>query len=216
MSKHPIARAPLIATDLEGILFPEMWIAVAEHTRVPELKLTTREIKDYDELMRMRLDLLNGAGLGIADVQAIIREMDPLPGAVEFLHEVRQLAPLVVITDSFYEFVNPIIAKLRYPAVFAHTLEINEAGRIAGYQLRLPHGKRKAIRSFHDLGFRTIAVGDSYNDIAMLKEATECALYRPPQNVCDDFPAIPVVRDYGELAARIRAFVERRNAVTPA
>ena len=212
MSKQSIERAPLIATDFEGILFPEMWIAVAEHTGVPELKLTTREIKDYDELMRMRLDLLNGAGLGISEVQGIIREMDPLPGAEQFLHEVRQLAPLVVITDSFYEFVNPIIAKLRYPAVFAHTLEINDKGRISGYRLRLPHGKRKAIRSFHELGFRTIAIGDSYNDIAMLKEATECALYRPPQNVCDDFPAIPVVHDYDELGARIRAFIERRTA----
>jgi phosphoserine/homoserine phosphotransferase len=203
--------APLIATDLEGILFPEMWVAVAEHTGVPELKLTTREIEDYDELMRMRLDLLSGVGMGLSEVQDIIRGMEPLPGAEQFLHEVRQLAPLVVITDSFYEFVNPVIAKLRYATVFAHTLEVSDEGQITGYRLRLPQGKRKAIRSFHELGFRTIAVGDSYNDIAMLQEATESVLFRPPQNVIDDFPAIPVVHKYEDLQARIVEFVARRS-----
>lgn len=206
---QPSTRAPLIATDLEGILFPEMWIAIAERTGVPELRLTTREVADYDELMRIRLDLLAHVGLGLAEVQAIIRELDPLPGAEQFLHEVRQLAPLVVITDSFYEFVNPVIAKLRYATVFAHTLEVSATGKITGYRLRLQRGKRKAIRAFHELGFRTVAVGDSYNDIAMLSEATESVLYRPPQNVCDDYPTIPVVHDYDQLAARIRAFVAR-------
>lgn len=202
-------RAPLIATDLEGILFPEMWVEIAERTGVPELKLTTREISDYDELMRIRLDLLRNVDLRLADVQAIISEMDPLAGAERFLHEVRQLAPLVVITDSFYEFVNPIIAKLSYATVFAHTLEISKDGEITGYRLRLPKGKRKAIRSFHELGFRTVAVGDSYNDIAMLQEATTSVLYRPPQVVCDDYPKIPVVNDYNELGAIMRAFVSQ-------
>lgn len=215
MSSQLNVRAPLIATDLEGILFPEIWVAVAEVTGLAELRLTTREIADYDELMRMRIDLLYNAGLGLADVQAIIREMDPLPGAEQFLHEVRQLAPLVVITDSFYEFVNPIIAKLLYATVFAHTLAVSDSGRITGYQLRLERGKRKAIRSFQGLGFRTIAIGDSYNDIAMLSEANESVLYRPPQNVVDDYPTIPVVHDYAELSARIHAFVSRRVVKVP-
>jgi phosphoserine / homoserine phosphotransferase len=204
-------RASLIATDLEGILFPEMWVAVAEKTGTAELKLTTRDIADYDELMRMRLDVLRHTGLGLADVQAIIRELEPLPGAEHFLEEVRRLAPLVVITDSFYEFVNPVVDKLDYVTVFAHTLEVSEAGEITGYGLRLQQGKRKTLRAFHDLGFRTIAVGDSYNDIAMLLEATESVLFRPPQNVCDDYPMIPAVYDYETLSARIRMFVARTD-----
>ena len=207
MQNESNTRAPLIATDLEGILFPEMWVAIAEETGVEELKLTTRDIADYDDLMHLRLEMIRRVDLGLKDVQAIIRDMELLPGAERFLHEVRQLAPLIVITDSFYEFVNPIIAKLRYTAVFAHTLEVSESGEITGYRLRLPKGKRKAIRAFHDLGFRTFAVGDSYNDIAMLQEATDSVLYRPPRNVCDDFPMIPVVRDYDDLSARIHCFV---------
>ena len=208
-------HAPLVATDLEGILFPEIWIAVAEKTGVAELKLTTRDLADYDELMRMRLDVLRREGLRLADIQAIIREMEPLAGADCFLQEIRQLAPLIVITDSFYEFVNPVIGKLGYAAVFAHTLEVSESGEITGYRLRLQQSKRKALRAFHDLGFRTLAVGDSYNDIAMLLEATENVLYRPPQNVCDDYPMIPVVQNYGELSARIRAFAASRAPHVP-
>ncbi len=164
----------------------------------------------------MRLNLLDGVGLRLADLQAIIGEMEPLPGAAQFLHEVRQLAPLVVITDSFYEFVNPVISKLAYATVFAHTLEVSDDGKVTGYRLRLERGKRKAIRSFHELGFRTIAVGDSYNDIAMLSEATESVLFRPPQNVVDDYPTIPVVREYGELTERMRAFAVRKAAPSSA
>ncbi len=205
-------RAPLIASDLEGILFPEMWVEIADKTGVQELKLTTRDIADYDELMRMRLSMASKAGLTLADMQEIIRGMEPLSGAQDFLHEVRQLAPLIVITDSFYEFVNPITAKLLHATVFAHTLEVDDKGRITGYRLRLPKGKRRAIRSFHELGFRTMAVGDSYNDIAMLQEATQCVLYRPPQAVCEDYPGIPVVREYEQLSTLMRNFVHGKIA----
>ena len=201
------SKPPLIATDLEGILFPEMWVAVAERTGIAELQLTTRDIADYDELMGMRLDVIRRAGLRLTDIQAIIRDMEPLAGADRFLREVRQLAPLVVITDSFYEFVLPVVAKLGYVTAFAHTLQVSEIGEILGYRLRLMQGKRKALRAFHDLGFRTIAVGDSYNDIAMLREATESVLFRPPQNVCDDYPMIPVVQSYDELSVLVHDFI---------
>jgi phosphoserine/homoserine phosphotransferase len=203
---------PLLASDLEGILLPEIWIAVADATGIPELRLTTRDVADYDELMQMRLDILRKHGLRLQDIQEVIAGLDPLPGAGELLDEVRRIVPLIIITDSYYEFVNPVLPKLGLTTVFAHALEVDAAGTIVGYRLRVPHAKRRALAAFHDLGFRTLAVGDSYNDIAMLLEAAQRLLFRPPANVCADYPDIPVVHTYDDLLRHVRAFVYANHA----
>lgn len=205
---------PLLATDLEGILLPEIWIAVADATGIAELRLTTRDVADYDELMQMRLAVLRRHGVRLGDIQAVVSRLDLLPGAEAFLSEVRTLAPLVIITDSFYEFVNPVLAKLHFATLFAHTLETDGDGMITGYRLRVEHSKRRALRAFRELGFRTMAVGDSYNDIAMLLEADRRVLYRPPENVRSDHPDIPAVYSYGDLLIHVRDYVHANSTLT--
>lgn len=198
----------LIAADLEGVLIPEIWIAVAEETGLPELRRTTRDEPDYDRLMAGRMQILRRKGLTLADIQATIAAMTPLPGAVDFLDWARQHAQLIILTDSFYEFVTPFLPKLKHPTVFAHRLRVDESGMLAGYQLRLANGKRRAAEAFRSLGFRTLAVGDSYNDTQMLAAADQGILFRPPANVVAEFPQFPVAVSYPELqtlAARFMA-----------
>lgn len=195
----PDAKPLLVASDLEGVFLPEIWIAVAERTNLPELRLTTRDVPDYDELMRYRLDILTREGLTLADIQAVIAGMEPLPGAVEFLDWLRRQAQVVIITDSFYEFVTPFLARLRYPALFAHRLTVDERGMVTSYRLRTDDGKRKAAAAFRELGFFTVGVGDSYNDTRMLAAADMGILYRPPANVIAEFPQFPVATDYAQL-----------------
>lgn len=201
------AAPPILAFDLEGVFLPEIWIAVAERTRLPELRRTTRDEPDYDKLMRGRMEILARQGLTLADIQQVIAGMEPLPGAAEFLAWMRQAAQMVIITDSFYEFVTPFLPKLGWPMVFAHTLEVNAAGMMAGYRLRVAGGKRMAVESFRTLGFRTAAVGDSYNDTAMLSAADQGILFRPPDNVIRDFPQFPVARTYSDLRGEIEQFL---------
>lgn len=205
---------PLVATDLEGILLPEIWIAVAERTGIDQLRLTTRDVADYDELMRMRLNVLRDHGLRLADLQSVIAGMEVLPGAMEFLAWVRTQAPLIIITDSFYELLAPFLPKLSYATIFAHRLEIDTAGNLVGYRLRVTDGKRKALQAFRELGFRTLAVGDSYNDIGMLQAADRGVLFRPPANVIADYPDLPVTREYDELRAQVSAFVNGHVKMT--
>jgi phosphoserine/homoserine phosphotransferase len=197
---------PILATDLEGVLLPEIWIELSERTGIDALRLTTRDIADYDELMKMRLAILKEKRIGISALQEVIRDLDVLPGALAFLNAARDLMPVIVITDSFYELLQPLFPKLGYVTIFAHNLLIAEDGSLTGYRLRLEHGKRKALGAFRELGFRTMAVGDSYNDIAMLQMADHAALYCPPPNVVTDYPDLPVTRDYAALLASIRAF----------
>lgn len=201
------AAPPLLAFDLEGVFLPEIWIAVAERTALPELRRTTRDEPDYDKLMRQRMEILARHGLTLADIQHVIASMEPLPGAVEFLAWMRQAAQMVIITDSFYEFVAPFLPKLHWPTVFAHTLEVDERGMLVGYRLRVAQGKRKALQAFKSLGFRTAAVGDSYNDTAMLSVADQGILFRPPDNVIQDFPHFLVTRSYTELRCAIEQFL---------
>ncbi len=198
---------PLLATDLEGILLPEIWIAVAERTGIAQLRLTTRDVDDYDELMRMRLDILRRHGLRLADIQAVIAEMDVLPGAQDFLAWARAQLPMLVITDSYYELLAPFMPKLNFPMLFAHSLLVDESGMITSYRLRVADSKRKALQAFRDLGFRTMAVGDSYNDMGMLEAADQGVLFRPPDNVCRDYPMYPVTRDYAALQQYVTEFV---------
>ena len=199
---------PLLTTDLEGILLPEIWIAVAERTGIAELRKTTRDIDDYDALMRMRLGILAEHKLGLADIQDVIAGMDVLPGAQEFLGWVRTVVPLIIITDSYYELVAPFLPKLAYSTVFAHQLQVDEQGMIVGYRLRTAESKRKTLVHLRDLGFRTMSVGDSYNDIGMLMQADHGVLFRPPANVSADYPQFPVVHEYAALREQVLQFVQ--------
>lgn len=198
----------LACLDLEGVLIPEVWIAVAEATGIDGLRRTTRDEPDYDALMRYRLDLLARNGLTLPEIQRVIGTLDPLPGAVEMVGWLRERFQLVILSDTFYEFGMPFMAKLGHPTLLCHKL-IVEGDRIVDHALRLPDQKRAAVRAFHALSFRVIAAGDSYNDTAMLTEADAGVLFRPPANVIAEFPQFPVTTDYDGL----RAQFERAAAV---
>lgn len=200
-------RPTFVASDLEGVLIPEIWVAVAEKTGIKELTLTTREIADYDELMGIRLRCLAEHNLKLDDIQQVISAMEPLPGAVELIQWMRERTRFVIITDSFYEFLTPFNAKLGFPTIFAHSLKLDRDGAVAGYQLRLQNGKRKAVRALKEIGFRVMAFGDSYNDTPMLDEADFGALFKPPANVVADFPQFPVANDYTGLKALAHEFL---------
>jgi len=203
-------QQPVIAClDLEGVLVPEIWINVAERTGIEALRATTRDVPDYDVLMKQRLRILEEHGLGIADIQDVIAGMGPLPGAREFLDWLRARLQVVILSDTFYDFAEPLMRQLGWPTLFCHTLEISGDGRVADYHLRLPDPKRKAVLAFRELAFRTIATGDSYNDTTMLSEADAGILFRPPDNVVAEFPQFPVARDYDALRGEFEAARER-------
>jgi phosphoserine/homoserine phosphotransferase len=187
--------------DLEGVLVPEIWINVAERTGIAALRRTTRDEPDYDELMRGRLAILDEHGLGLPDIQAVIGGMEPLDGASAFLEWLRGRTQVVILSDTFAEFAQPLMRKLGWPTLFCHGLDVEPSGRIAGYRLRLADGKRKAVESLRALAFRTVAAGDSYNDTTMLGAADAGILFRPPANVVADFPQFPVTTTYDELRA---------------
>ena len=189
--------------DLEGVLVPEIWINVAETTGIEALRITTRDEPDYDKLMRHRIGILDQRGLALADIQAVIRRMGPLDGAREFLAWLRSRHQVIILSDTFYEFAMPLMVQLGMPALFCHRLETDPAGFVTAYKLRMPDQKRASVRAFRQISFKVIAAGDSYNDTAMLGEANAGILFRPPQNVVDEFPQYPVVRDYPGLRAAI-------------
>jgi phosphoserine/homoserine phosphotransferase len=193
----------IVALDLEGVLVPEIWIAFADRTGIPELRRTTRDEPDYDVLMRFRLDLLRRHRLGLPDIQKVIGEMAPEPGAREFLDALRTRFQVVILSDTYYEFAMPLMARLGMPTLFCHRLETDAAGFVTGYRLRMPDQKRASVRALKSVAFKVIAAGDSYNDTAMLAEADAGILFSPPQNVVAEFPQFPVVRDYAGLAAAI-------------
>lgn len=210
-----VTQPPLLAIDLEGILLPEIWIAVAESTGIEQLRLTTRDIDDYDKLMQMRLGILQENKLGLADIQAVIDKMDVLPGAQEWLAWARTLLPVIIITDSYYELVAPFMPKLNYPTVYAHRLEVNGNGMLVNYHLRTTNGKRKALEGFRNLGFYTMAVGDSYNDIGMLQAADQGVLFHPSAKVQADYPQFPVALSYSELQHAVEQFMDgQKIAIT--
>lgn len=194
--------------DLEGVLVPEIWISFAERTGIEELRLTTRDVPDYDALMTRRLSILEENDLGLSDIQKVIGGMSPLPGAREFLDWLRERAQVVILSDTFYQFAAPLMRQLGWPTLFCHRLEIGEGGRVSNYNLRQKDGKRQAVRAFHQLNFRVIAAGDSYNDTTMLSEADAGILFRPPDNVIEEFPQFPVARDYDELRSEFQRAIE--------
>ena len=184
--------------DLEGVLVPEIWIRVAEATGIPELRLTTRDVADYDELMQHRLRVLDEHGVALSQIQEVIAQMGPMPGAAEFLDWLRQRFQVLILSDTFYEFGMPLMAQLGHPTLLCHRLEVAD-DRIVGYRLRQPDSKRQVVRALHELRFRVVATGDSYNDTAMLAEADAGILFRPPANVVEEFGQFPVVTDYDGL-----------------
>ena len=188
----------LACLDLEGVLVPEIWINVAELTGIDDLRLATRDIPDYDELMTHRLKVLDKHNLKLSLIQTVIDDMGPLPGAREFVDWLRERYQLVILSDTFYEFGLPLMKHLGYPTLLCHKLEIKD-DRIANYCLRQPDQKRQAVKAFHGLNYKVIAAGDSYNDTSMLNEADAGILFSPPQNVIDEFPQFPVTNDYDEL-----------------
>jgi phosphoserine/homoserine phosphotransferase len=186
---------------LEGVLVPEIWINVAERTGIEALRRTTRDEPDYDRLMRYRLEILDREGIDLPRIQSVIAGMGPLPGAAAFLAWLKSQAQVIILSDTFYQFARPLMQQLDFPCLFCHRLEVDEAGRITGYRLRIDDGKRRAVRAMRQLNFRVVAAGDSYNDTAMLAEADAGILFRPPQNVIDEFPQFPVTTDYDQLRA---------------
>lgn len=193
----------IVCLDLEGVLIPEIWINFAELTGIDALRATTRDVPDYDELMRRRLAILDEHGLGIDDIQQVIGRLEPLEGAPAFVEELRSRYQLVILSDTFYEFARPLMKQLAWPTLFCHRLEIDGKGRITDYRLRMPDHKRAAVTAFKGLNFRTVAAGDSYNDTNMLGEAHTGILFRPPRNVIDEFPQFSVTREYPELREAI-------------
>ena len=185
--------------DLEGVLIPEVWINVAERTGIEALRATTRDIPDYDVLMRQRLRILDENGLGLREIQDVISTMEPLEGALGMLDWLRERFQVVILSDTFYEFAEPFMRQLNWPALLCHKLVIDDKGRVSDYQIRQKDPKRQSVRAFQLLNYRCIATGDSYNDTTMLSQAEAGILFRPPENVIAEFPQFPVAKNYEKL-----------------
>jgi len=196
--------------DLEGVLVPEIWINVADATGIEALRITTRDEPDYDKLMRHRIAILEQHGLGLPDLQQVIRRMGPLDGAREFLAWLRSEHQVLILSDTFYEFAAPLMEQLGHPTLFCHSLLLDRGQRVTGYRLRIQDGKRRAVMALKLLNFDVVAAGDSYNDTSMLAEADAGILFRPPDNVAKEFPQFPVTRTYDELRAAIERGAARR------
>lgn len=198
----------IICSDLEGVFIPEIWINVAEKTGIEELKLTTRDIPDYNVLMKKRLGILDANGLKLADITDVIETMDPMDGAADFVTWMRENAELIILSDTFEQFAGPFMRKLDMPTLFCHQLKIDSEGRIADYCLRQQDQKKKAVAAFKGLNYHVTAFGDSYNDVTMLKEADQGFLFRPPANVIEEFPQFPVTTTYDDLKPLIAASLQ--------
>jgi phosphoserine / homoserine phosphotransferase len=197
----------IVCSDLEGVFIPEIWINVAEKTGIAELRLTTRDISDYDVLMKKRLQILKENNLKLSDIQAVIETMTPLEGALEFLDWLRSITQVIVVSDTFKEFAGPMMKKLGWPTLFCHSLTLDASGMITRYDLRQQRAKEKTALALKSLNYQIIAMGDSYNDITMLKAADKGLLFRPPENVVREFPEFPVTHDYNTLKEMIQAII---------
>ena len=196
--------------DLEGVFVPEIWINVAEHTGIEALRLTTRDVPDYDQLMNYRLKILDEHGLGITDIQQVIAQLHPLDGAKEFLDWTRTHFQVAILSDTFYDFAEPLMAQLGYPLLFCHNLDVDDSGRIVGYNIRMSDQKTAAVRAFQKLNFTVFAAGDSYNDTGMLLAASRGFLFNPPAKVAEEFPQLPVVTDYDQLKSELVRISSRK------
>ncbi len=192
-----------ICLDLEGVLIPEIWISVAERTGIKSLRRTTRDEPDYDLLMSYRIGILDEHDIKIEDITSTIGSMDPMEGANEFLQSLESRWPTLILSDTFSQFAKPMMAKLGHPTLLCHTLAIDDSGRIADWEIRCEDHKRKTVEALVKMNYKVIAAGDSYNDTSMLSSADAGILFRPPENVIEEFPQFPIARDYGELTAAI-------------
>jgi phosphoserine/homoserine phosphotransferase len=202
----------IVCSDLEGVFVPEIWVNVSQNTGIDELKLTTRDISDYNVLMKRRLELLQKYGLTLRDVQNVISLLKPLPGAVEFVDWLRSKTQLIVVTDSFTEFAEPLIRQLGRPTLLCHHLTTDKEGIIRDYNLRQEDAKRHVVDALHGLKYKVIAIGDSYNDISMLRKADFGILYNPPQNVADEHPDLKVVMTYPSLKRIISQIISEEES----
>ena len=197
----------VVCLDLEGVLVPEIWIAFAEKTGIEKLRLTTRDVPDYDVLMKGRLDILREHGLKLADIQSVISSIEPLEGAKEFLDELRSVTQVVILSDTFQEFASPLMRKLAWPTIFCNSLVVDDDGNITGYTLRQKDGKRKAIEHLQAMGFRCFAAGDSYNDLTMIKTADSGSLFRAPENILEEYPELHLSTTYDDFMKTIKEFL---------
>ncbi|MGN0379481.1 MAG: bifunctional phosphoserine phosphatase/homoserine phosphotransferase ThrH [Butyrivibrio sp.] len=194
----------IVCLDLEGVLVPEIWIAFAKESGIPELKRTTRDEPDYDKLMKWRLGILKEHGLGLKEIQETIAKIDPMPGAKEFLDELRSFTQVIIISDTFEQFATPLMKKLGWPTIFCNTLEVADDGEITGFKMRCPQSKLTTVKALQSIGFETIASGDSHNDMGMIKASKAGFLFKSTDRIKADNPDIPAYETYDELMAAIK------------
>ena len=198
----------IVCLDMEGVLVPEIWIAFAEESGIPELKKTTRDEPDYDKLMKWRLGILKEHGLGLKEIQAVIEKIDPLPGAKEFLDELRSRAQVIILSDTFTQFAMPLMKKLGYPALFCNSLEVADSGEITGFKMRIENSKLTTVKGLQAMGFETIAAGDSYNDLAMIRASRAGFLFRSTDKIKADNPDLPAFEEYSDFLNAILNVLE--------
>ena len=195
----------IVCLDMEGALVPETWIAFAEASGIPELKRTTRDEPDYDKLMRWRLGILKEHGLGLKEIQATIAKIDPLPGAKEFLDELRSITQVIILSDTFEQFAKPLMEKLDWPTIFCNTLEVASDGEITGFKMRCQQSKLTTVKALQSIGYETIASGDSYNDLGMIQASKAGFLFKSTEKIKADHPELPAYEEFGDLLAAIKA-----------
>ena len=200
-------KMEIVCLDLEGVLVPEIWIAFAEETGIPELKRTTRDEPDYDKLMKYRIGILKEHGLGLKEIQETIEKIDPMPGARAFLDELRELGQVIIISDTFTQFAKPLMKKLGWPTIFCNELEVAEDGEITGFRMRIEQSKLSTVKALQSIGFETIASGDSYNDLGMIRASKAGFLFKSTNQIKNDNPDLPAYETYEELLAAIKAAV---------
>ena len=194
----------IVCLDLEGVLVPEIWIAFAEETGIPELKRTTRDEPDYDKLMNYRINILKEHGLGLKEIQETIAKIDPMPGAKEFLDELREITQVIIISDTFTQFAGPLMKKLGYPTIFCNSLEVAEDGEITGFKMRIENSKLTTVKALQSIGYDTIVSGDSHNDLGMIKASKAGFLFRSTDEIKKEYPELPAFETYDELMAAIK------------
>lgn len=194
----------IVCLDLEGVLVPEIWIAFAEETGIPELKRTTRDEPDYDKLMNYRINILKEHGLGLKEIQETIAKIDPMPGAKEFLDELREITQVIIISDTFTQFAGPLMKKLGYPTIFCNSLEVAEDGEITGFKMRIENSKLTTVKALQSIGYDTIASGDSHNDLGMIKASKAGFLFRSTDEIKKEYPELPAFETYDELVDAIK------------
>ncbi len=195
----------IVCLDMEGVLVPEIWIAFSEASGIPELRRTTRDEPDYNKLMNFRLGILKERGLGLKEIQATIAKIDPLPGAREFLDELRTLTQVLILSDTFEQFAKPLMEKLNWPTIFCNTLEVGDGGEITGFKMRCEKSKLTTVKALQSIGYETIAAGDSFNDLAMIQAGKAGFLFKSTEQIKRDYPRIPAYEEFGDLLAAIKA-----------